>query len=182
MVTPLIARQQTPRSQKLIQASTLVMTFGLVTCFMGLYPGITGAEPQSGVGLLQIMAILFGMGLIILGAIAFVKISFYPNTRANLTQQIALRLSFTGMLIAAAIGFADVLGYGSHPPTGPDNIPVLGPYQAAGMVFGYFVAAMGVLLYAIAGPPESAHDSQESEAHQQPQLQHTKAGNVSAQP
>ena len=152
MATNIIVRQEASRNQKMVQASILTITFGLVICFMGLYPGITGSEPQAGVGLLQILAILIGMGLIILGAIIFVKINFYPSTGANLTQQIALRLSFTGILIAAAAGFSDVLGYGSHPPGGADQIPVLGPYQAAAMVFGYFVASMGVLLYAVAGP------------------------------
>lgn len=151
MVTQFMARQQDMANQKLIQASILTSTLGLVTCFMGLYPGITGSEPQPGIGVLQILAILIGMMLIIMGAIFFVKINFYARVRANLTQQIALRLSFTGMLIAAAAGFADVLGYGSNPSVG-DNIPVLGPYQAMAMVFGYFVAAIGVLLFAVAGP------------------------------
>jgi hypothetical protein len=147
--------QEIVRNEKLVQASILIGTFGLVTCFMGLYPGITGAEPQSGVGVLQIMAILTGMAFMILGAVIFVKVSFYPHTRANLAQQIALRLCLTGILFAAAAGFADLLGYGSNPPGGPEEIPILGPYQAAGMVFGYFVAAIGVLVYAVAGPDEN---------------------------
>lgn len=145
--------------QKIIQLSILVATLGLVTCFMGLYPGITGAEPQTGIGILQILTIIIGMTLIISGAVLFVKIHFYAHITANLTQQIALRLSFTGLLVSAAAGFSDLLGYGSNPPGGPDQIPVLGPYQAAGMIFGYFIAALGVLLYAVAGPVgESTED------------------------
>ena len=151
MVTSFIARQEVSRYQKLIQLGILIATFGLVTCFIGLYPGITGSEPQSGIGILQIITILIGMSFVIMGAVIFVKLSFYPTTRANLAQQIALRLSFTGLLITAAVGFSDILGYGSNPPTDSGQIPVLGPYQAAGMVFGYFVAAMGVLLYALTG-------------------------------
>ena len=141
-------------SQKIIQLSILVASLGLVTCFMGLYPGITGAEPQTGIGVLQIFTIVVGMALIISGAVLFVKIHFYSHLSANLTQQIALRLSFTGLLISAAAGFSDLLGYGSNPPGGPDEIPVLGPYQAAGMIFGYFIAALGVLIFAVAGPIE----------------------------
>jgi hypothetical protein len=149
--TTLIMSGEFLRRQRIAQLMILIGTLGLVTCFMGLYPGITGVEPQSGIGVLQILAILIGMSLIILGAVGFVKINFYPNTKPNLTQQIALRLSFTGLLVAAAVGFSDLLGYGSH-PVGPDQIPVLGPFQAAGMIAGYMVAALGVLLYAIAGP------------------------------
>jgi hypothetical protein len=150
LANPLIKRSLV-RNQKLIQLSILIGTLGMVTCFMGLYPGITGAEPQSGIGVLQIMTILVGMAFIIVGALLFVKVNFYSATAPNLAQQIALRLCFTGLLIAAAVGFADLLGYGSHPPD-DDAVPVLGAYQAAGMVFGYFVSAVGVLLYALAGP------------------------------
>lgn len=139
-------------NQKIVQLSILVATLGLITCFMGLYPGITGSEPQTGIGVLQIMTIVVGMALIISGAVLFVKIHFYPQVTANLTQQIALRLSFTGLLMSAAAGFSDLLGYGSNPPLGAEQIPVLGPYQAAGMIFGYFIAALGVLIFAVAGP------------------------------
>ena len=156
MQNTLTHTQEIVRNEKFVQASILIGTFGLVTCFMGLYPGITGAEPQSGIGVLQILAILSGMSFMILGALIFVKVNFYPQVSVNLAQQIALRLCLTGILFAAASGFADLLGYGSNPPGGPEEIPILGPYQAAGMVFGYFVAAVGVLMYAIAGPSEES--------------------------
>lgn len=151
MTISVLLKHPETQLQKLVQLSLLIGTLGLVTCFMGLYPGITGLEPQSGIGVLQILTILIGMSFLISGAVIYVKVSFYLHTRANLAQQIALRLCFTGMLIAAATGFADLLGYGSHPPEG-NAVPVLGPYQAAGMILGYFVSALGVLIFAMAGP------------------------------
>ncbi|MBZ0306146.1 MAG: hypothetical protein K8I82_08775 [Anaerolineae bacterium] len=139
-------------NQQLAQLGILISTLGGVLCLIGLYPGITGVEPRSGIGVLQIMIIIFGMTLIIIGAMLFVKIGFYPSTSTNLAQRIAIRLSLTGLLFSLAAGMADLLGYGSNPPEGPTNIPVLGSYQIIGMVTGFVIASFGVLLFALRGP------------------------------
>ncbi|KAB2903484.1 MAG: hypothetical protein KJ064_20915 [Anaerolineae bacterium] len=144
--------QQQYINQQLVQLGILISTLGIVLCLIGLYPGITGLEPKSGIGVLQIMIIILGMTLIIIGAMLFVKIGFYPSTGTNLAQRIAIRLSLTGLLLALAAGLADLLGYGSNPPEGPEKIPVLGVYQAVGMVVGFLVASLGVLLFALRGP------------------------------
>ncbi|NJL92643.1 MAG: hypothetical protein HC915_02395 [Anaerolineae bacterium] len=119
---------------------------------IGLYPGITGVEPQRGIGVLQVIIILVGMLLIISGAMLFVKIGFYAGVASTLTQRIAVRLSLTGLLFSAAAGLADVLGYGSNPAETPEMLPILGVYQAWGMVLGFVVAALGVLIFGAAGP------------------------------
>ncbi len=139
-------------NQQLVQLGILISTLGIVLCLIGLYPGITGLEPRSGIGVLQIMIIILGMTLIIIGAMLFVKIGFYPAASTNLAQRIAIRLSLTGLLFALAAGMADLLGYGSNPPEGPNNIPVLGSYQVMGMVTGFVIASLGVLLFALRGP------------------------------
>lgn len=56
------------------------------------------------------------------------------------------------MLFAAAAGLSDLLGYGSNPPEGPENVPVLGVYQVMGMVMGFGIASLGVILFAMRGP------------------------------
>ena len=149
--------------QQMVQIGMLLITLGGVLCLMGLYPGITGVEPRSGIGILQIMLLLAGMLLIIIGELIFVKVAFYPDIPSTLAQRIAIRLSLTGLLFAAAVGLSDVLGYGSNPPDGAENIPVLGIYQAGGIVFGFVMASLGVLLFVIAGPdplpPEPEEDS-----------------------
>ncbi len=134
------------------QVAILVGTLGLVLAIIGLFPGTTGVEAQTGIGLLQIWVILLGMTLLILGALLFVKIMFYPSVRTNLAQDIAVRLSLTGLLIAAATGLADVLGYGSHSPGDKQNLPYLGIWQAIGMVFGFTIASLGVMIFALMGP------------------------------
>lgn len=145
--------------QQMVQFAILVGTLGLVLCLIGLYPGVTGVEPKSGIGVLQIMIILLGMTLIITGAMIFAKIGFYPTEESNLSQRIAIRLSLTGLLISAAAGLSDLLGYGSNPPDGPENFPILGPYQVAGMVVGFLVASAGVAMFVIAGPRDGLRES-----------------------
>ena len=145
--------QQDAATQQLVQFGILVGTLGIILCLIGLYPGITGVEAKAGIGVLQVMLIIGGMGLIIGGAMLFVKVGFYNGVESNLAQRIAMRLSLTGLLLAAAAGFADVMGFGSNPSsvTG-ETFPILGTYQAWGIVFGFITAAMGVLLFGVAGP------------------------------
>ena len=138
------------------QISLLIGTLGLVLTTIGLFPTITGAAVQSGIGLLQIMVMLVGLTLLILGALIFVKISFYPFVTTNLAQDIAIRLSLTGLLMTAATGLSDVLGYGSHSPGDESNLPYVGTWQAAGMVIGFMIASLGVLVFALMGPSDQS--------------------------
>jgi hypothetical protein len=139
--------------ERLGQLAILIGTLGLMLALIGLFPSVTGVEPKSGIGLLQILVALLGLSLLIGGALLFAKITFYPYVGTNLAQQIAVRLSLTGLLITAAAGLADLLGFGSHPPNvSEDVIPVLGPWQASGMVVGFLVASVGVVVFTWMGP------------------------------
>lgn len=144
--------------ERIAQIAILVGTLGLVLTLIGLFPSITGVEPKSGVGVLQILVILLGLTLLISGAFVFVEIVFYPDVPTNLAQDIAMRLSFTGLLMTAAIGLADVLGFGSHSPGDQENLPYLGPWQVMGMTIGFVVSSLGVLIYAIMGPSPPEDD------------------------
>jgi hypothetical protein len=139
-------------SGRWVQVGIAVGALGAVLTLIGLFPTLTGFDPTPGIGLLQIITILAGFCLIILGALIFVQSTFYPHVRHNLAQQIGIRLSLTGLLGAAAAGLADVLGYGSNVPT-PTQRPILGPYQAIGLVGGFVIAAAGVLIFAMMGTP-----------------------------
>lgn len=141
---------------------------GIVLTLMGLFPGVTGVQPTPGIGALQMVTILAGFALLIAGAFIYAKFSFYPDGPANLIQQIALRLSLTGLLFAGMAGMADVLGFGSNIRTETSDI-FFGPWQAVGLIGGFAVASLGVLIYVVTGPivsPDSEiveDDSQELE-------------------
>jgi hypothetical protein len=137
---------------RVTQVGIAVAVLGLVVLIIGLFPSVTGIEASQGVGLLQIVVILTGFAVLILGAYIYVQSVYYPRIKHNLAQQIAIRLSLTGLVISTASGLADVLGFGSHPP-GPDQRPFLGILQAIGMVGGFVIAALGVLLFVVLGDP-----------------------------
>lgn len=131
---------------------------GIVLTLMGLFPGMTGIEPAIGIGITQISAILIGFLLLILGALIYVKFTFYVLRSANLAQQIGVRLALTGLLFAAMAGYADILGFGSHERSSTGDL-FFGWLQAGGIIGSFVMAAVGVAIYAITGNLNSDSDS-----------------------
>src|SRR5262245_48981875 len=135
---------------RVAQFGIALSALGIVLTFMGLFPGVTGIEPAAGIGIVQIFTILVGFTLLILGALIYVKFTFYPTQTATLAQQIGVRLALTGLLFAAMAGLSDVLGFGSH-PRGPNSEPLFGYLQAFGLIGSFVMASLGVLIYAVGG-------------------------------
>ena len=142
---------------KLSQGGIAVAVLGGVITLIGLFPSVTGFGPSQGIGILQILVILAGFSTLITGAFIFVQSTYYPGVRHNLAQQIGLRLSMTGLVIATASGLADVLGFGSHPPDVGQR-PFLGTLQAIGLIGGFLIASAGVIIFAMMGDPASPDD------------------------
>jgi uncharacterized membrane protein len=139
--------------QRVAQFGIALGALGIVLTIMGLFPGVTGIEPASGIGIVQIFTILTGFTLLILGALIYVKFTFYPSQPATLAQQIGVRLALTGLLFAAMAGLADVLGFGSH-PRDINSEPLFGYLQAFGLIGSFLMASLGVLIYALTGNPD----------------------------
>lgn len=142
-------------SQKFAQLGIAVALLGGVITFIGLFPSAIGLEASAGVGVLQMLTILVGFSILMFGAFIFVQARYYPNTRHNLAQKIGVRLSMTGVVLATAIGLADVLGFGSNSPL-LDQRPTLGPWQTAGLIGSFLIASAGLLIFVLFG--ESAPD------------------------
>ena len=136
---------------KLSQAGIAVALLGGVITLIGLFPGVIGLESAAGVGILQILVILAGFSILIAGAFIFVQSAYYHGIKHNLAQQIGLRLSMTGLVFAAACGMADVFGFGSHPIGVEGQRPLLGPYQTLGLIGGFVIASLGVLIFTLLG-------------------------------
>jgi hypothetical protein len=141
---------------------------GMVLALMGLFPALTGLPPTPGIGAIQLVTILTGFSLLIAGAFIYAKYNFYAACPSNLSQQIALRLSMTGLLFAAMAAMADVLGFGTNLRTETSDI-FFGPLQAAGLIGGFLVASLGVLLYALTGPQEPSTRPAKPETPAQPE-------------
>lgn len=143
--------------EKYVQISITISALGVVIALIGLFPGIAGLEAAEGVGVLQVLVILLGFSLLFLGAYIFARKTFYPGLPRTLAQDIGIRLTLTGLLIAAAAGLADVLGFGSHAPT-PDSRPLLGRLQALAFIGGFLVASAGIVMFALFGPTSPDDD------------------------
>lgn len=133
------------------QFGIAIGALGAVLALMGLFPSVTGIQPGGGVGVVQVVSVLVGFTLLTLGALLYVKFTFYVGRAANFSQQIAVRLSLTGLVLASMSGLADFLGFGSHLPGVVE--PVLGQWQAVAILLGFLVASLGVILYALNGTP-----------------------------
>lgn len=144
----------------MVRLSQLGIAFGalgVVLTFMGLFPGVMGLRPAQGIGIVQVVIILSGFSLLILGALIYVKYAYYPDQPSNLAQQIGSRLALTGLIISGLIGFSDTLGFGSH--TRAEGEPYFGTWQAVGIVLGFLIASIGIMIYALTGQdPDQPED------------------------
>ena len=132
------------------QVGIALGALGLIVSLMGLFPGVTGAVTTAGIGLLQVVMVLTGYALLIVGALTYVKFAFYHDVAASLSQQIGARLALTGLLFAALSGLSDILGFGSH--VRDDIVDIyFGQLQMVGILASFGISSLGVLIYAIAG-------------------------------
>ncbi len=132
------------------QVGIALGALGAMICFMGLFPGVTGAEPTAGIGLVQVAMVLLGYALLILGALTYLKFTFFLNVPATLPQQIGTRLALTGMLFAGLAGMADILGFGTH-IRDEQGLLFFGRLQMIGILASFALSSLGVLVYVLAG-------------------------------
>ena len=138
------------------QVGIALGALGAMICLMGLFPSVTGAEPTVGIGLVQVIMVLFGYSLLILGALTYLKYTFYLDVPATLSQQIGTRLAMTGLLFAALAGLADLLGFGTHISDGAGDI-FFGQLQMVGILASFGLSSLGVLVYVLAGAHLARH-------------------------
>ena len=132
------------------QVGIALGALGGMICFMGLFPGVTGAVPTVGIGLVQVVMVLIGYTLLILGALTYLKFTFFLDVSANLVQNIGTRLALTGILFAALAGMADILGFGTHIHDSASDL-YFGQLQMIGILASFGLSSFGVLVYVLAG-------------------------------
>lgn len=131
------------------RVSYLRIRFSLISVVLGGFLFTVGAKPNwygwnrvPVVGLVQIIVFLVGLALICLGG--YVGISaLWGKEQRSIIADIGLRLVSTGYVIAVFTGMADVFGMGAQ---SVPNVPHFGPWQAAGVVIGQIVIAVGFLI------------------------------------
>ena len=129
---------------RLAQTAVVIVAAGFIVFLVGLFPGLIGLDFTGGVGLLQIGVFLVGLALMTLGTYIYLYATRHRGQPMRLRHDIGVRLMATGVIIASASGFADVLGIGSH--YGIER-PLFGPVQAAGVALSMLVIVVGISLY-----------------------------------
>jgi len=121
----------------------LVFSFmGLTLFLLGVNPGIFGLDRSPVIGFVQIAVFLIGLGMISLGGFIALN-TLWNGKQKSIVADIGFRLASTGFVIAVAAGLADIFGLGNHPFP---QVPVFGPWQAAGVIIGQVIIAIGFLM------------------------------------
>jgi hypothetical protein len=117
---------------------------GFLLFIVGADPGIVLLDRSPLIGFLQTATFSAGLAMLCLGGFISLKACQRVGRIQSLAQDIGLRLVATGYLISLISGMADVFGFGTQ--SWP-SLPFFGPSQAAGVVVGEIIIAIGFLLY-----------------------------------
>lgn len=142
---------------RLTQLGVFCVVLGGVVLMLGLFPSAVGADGTPGIGIAQIIAILVGLTLLVMGAYVIVYAILHRGNPRTLRHDIGIRLGFTGLVFAYSAMLADVFGFGSH--NAADGV-LLGWLQAAGMLIGFGISAIGVLIYGSVRPSSDIEQQQ----------------------
>jgi len=132
---------------RLVQAGVFCVVLGGVILVLGLFPSAVDIDTTPGIGLVQIAGMQVGLLLLIVGAYTVVYSVLHRGRPRSLMRDIGVRLGMTGLVVSAAATLADVMGFGSHTDVAG---PVFGWLQATGMLIGFVIAAVGVVVYGAA--------------------------------
>ena len=132
---------------RLAQFGVFLVVLGTVALFLGLFPFAVDADRTAGIGFTQIVIMQIGLFLLVGGAYVVVYATAHRGNAPTFMGDVGIRLGLTGLVFAAAATMADVLGFGSHLAEGG---PLFGWLQAVGMLSGFGLSALGVLIYGAA--------------------------------
>lgn len=124
-----------------IRLGMITMLVGFAIFMIGAMPDIFGLDRSPVIGFVQIAVFLVGLAIICLGGYICIN-GLWNNHPKTILADIGLRLVSTGLVIAVVAGMADIFGFGSH--LSPE-IPIYGPWQAMGVLFGEAVIILGFI-------------------------------------
>jgi len=131
---------------RLAQTGIFTIVLGSVTLFLGFFPYAVNLDTTPDIGIAQILTILVGLFLVVLGSYIVAYGLIHRGRPRTLLRDIGVRLGMTGLVMSGAAMLADVMGVGSH----TSGAIVFGWLQALGMLTGFFISMVGVLIYGIA--------------------------------
>lgn len=127
---------------KLAQIGILSIALGAVLLILGLFPFAADLDSAPGVGVSQLVSIITGLFFFVLGGYVVLYGLQNAGRPHSLMRDVGVRLGMTGLVVSAASTLADTLGFGSH-----TSGTLLGAVQTAGILVGFGISALGVLVY-----------------------------------
>ena len=117
---------------------------GFLIFLLGADPDLVGLNRSPYIGFVQTATFSTGLAVLCLGGYLSFKACQFSDRIQSLAQDIGVRLVATGYLVSLISGMADVFGFGTQ--SWP-SLPFFGPRQAAGVIAGEIIIAIGFILY-----------------------------------
>ena len=126
--------------------SIILFVLGLLSCGLALGAEVLGLDLTPGFGMIQMLQLLVGLTCLTLAGYLRIHSMRAPNAPRSLQADIGVRLGATGLVFAYTLGWADLIGIGTH--IGPDfERPFVGPLQLGGLILGVVMIGAGIILY-----------------------------------
>ncbi len=151
-------------ASRLARTGVAIIIAGFTVFLIGIFPNAINLNLTPGIGILQIITVLFAVGIMTFGGYIYAYATRHRAMPRRLRESIGLRFMATGYVLCAISGLADVLGIGSH--NIQDSEPFFGLWQSIGLVVGLMIIGFGVLLYAqrySPRPEQQANDDAQKE-------------------
>ncbi len=137
-------KQKTARVRQI--AMVFLTLLGGILVVLAIWADPLGLDVTPGVGVLQTVGFLFGIGCLTLAAYMYLYSLRPHNAPRSLQADIGVRLSATGFVFAVVTGLSDLFGIGTH--VTPDfERPFIGPLQLGGIIIGLLTMLLGMFLY-----------------------------------
>ena len=133
-----------PRHPRWLIFFLLIDFLGLLLFLLGLQPGFFGLDRSPVMGYLQVIVVLFGLGLVAVCTYSIESLLRPLGQPVTIREDIGIRLSATGYLLFAVSSMSDLIGLGSHPLPGA---PFVGLLQSIGLLIGTGVIVLGFGMY-----------------------------------
>ncbi len=124
----------------------LLVVLGLLLILLALAADNLGLDITPGFGIIQMVALLFGLTCLTIAAYQFLYYKRPKNAPRSLQAEIATRLIATGLVFSFVAGLSDLIGIGTHVEP-RFNRPFVGPLQLGGLILGVFLILFGLILY-----------------------------------
>ena len=126
--------------------SAILFVLGIVSCLLALGAEALGLDLTPGFGMVQMLQLLVGLTCLTVAAYLRIHSKRAVGVPRSLQADIGVRLGATGLVFAYTLGWADLIGIGTH--VGPEfERPFVGPLQLGGLILGMVMIAAGLVLY-----------------------------------